>query len=102
MTAWPDLPPVPALRAAPAHAPIPHVISTVAAVRNLPHHTILRVQTGAAAQIINDGDAHYVSYAGTDEVDYLDPTDLTWDRKTLDTLKRMLPAIILDQPGRAA
>ncbi|QKY79002.1 hypothetical protein Jinkies_54 [Arthrobacter phage Jinkies] len=99
MTAWPDLPPVPALRAVPAHAPIPQVVGSVAAIRNLPHHTILRVQTGAAAQIINDGDAHYLSYAGTDEVDYLDPTDLTWDRHSYDSLTRMLPAVILDQPA---
>jgi hypothetical protein len=101
MTAWPDLPPVPALRAVPAHAPIPQVVGSVAAIRNLPHHTILRVQTGAAAQIIRHDTAHWLAYAGTDFVDYLDPTDLAWDRHSMDSLTRMLPAVILDM-GAAA
>lgn len=96
MTVWPDVQAPSGYR--PGHAPVPHVVNQVAALRNLPHMTILRVQTGAAAQIVNDGDAHYLSYAGTDEVDYLDPETLKWDRKTFDTLTRMLPAIILDQP----
>jgi hypothetical protein len=56
------------------------------------------VQAGAAAQVINDDAGHYLSYAGTDEVDSLDPTDLFWDRSSMDSLVRMLPAVILDQP----
>jgi hypothetical protein len=77
---------------------LPRVIGTVSALMNLPHMTIVRVQTGAAAQIINDGEAHYLSYAGTDLVDYLDPDSLKWDRESLDSLRRMLPAVIIDQP----
>lgn len=78
--------------------PLPHVVGTVDALRHLPHMTILRVQSGAAAQVINDDDAHYLSYAGTDLTDSLDPTDLFWDRQSLDSLMRMLPAVIIDQP----
>ena len=78
---------------------LPHVIGSVTALRHLPHHTILRVQTGAAAQIINDDDGHWLAYAGTDLVDYLDPESLKWDRESHDSLTRMLPAIILDQPA---
>jgi hypothetical protein len=74
------------------------VVGQVAALRNLPHMTILRVQSGAAAQVINDDDGHYLSYAGTDQTDSLDPTDLFWDRSSMDSLMRMLPAVILDQP----
>jgi hypothetical protein len=101
MTAWPDLPPLPALQVVrPIDNPerLPHVIGSVAALRHLPHMTILRVQSGAAAQVINDDAGHYLSYAGTDEIDSLDPTDLFWDRSSLDSLIRMLPAVILDQP----
>lgn len=78
--------------------PPPRVVGTVDALRNLPHHTILRVQTGAAAQIIRHDQAHWLAYAGTDLVDYLDPESLKWDRESLDSLTRMLPAVIVDQP----
>ena len=79
-------------------APLPRVVGTVDALRNLPHQTILRVQTGAAAQIIRHDQAHWLAYAGTDLVDYLDPESLKWDRESLDSLRRMLPAVIVDQP----
>lgn len=78
---------------------IPCVINQVAALRNLPHMTILRVQSGAAAQIINDDSGHVLTYAGTDLADSLDPTDLFFDRHSMDSLLRMLPAVIVDQPA---
>jgi hypothetical protein len=84
---------------APVTPPLPRVVGTIDARRNLPHMTILRVQTGAAAQIINDGDAHHLSYAGSDLVDYLDMESLNWDRESLDSLRRMLPAVIVDMPA---
>jgi hypothetical protein len=99
MTAWPDLPPLPALQVLPPiPAPaLPHVVGSVAALRHLPHMTILKVQSGAAAQVNNDDAGHYLTYAGTDEIDSLDPTDLFWDRSSMDSLVRMLPAVILEQ-----
>lgn len=91
------------LIALPQQQELPHVVGSVAALRNLPHMTILKVQSGSAAQVINHPDeGHYLSYAGTDETDSLDPTDLFWDRRSMDSLIRMLPATILDQPGAAA
>ena len=83
----------------PIPLPIPRVIASIDALTNLPHHTILRVQTGAAAQIIRSDEAHWLAYAGTDLVDYLDPDSLKWDRESHDSLTRMLPAVILDQPA---
>lgn len=80
-------------------ADLPHVVGSVYALRNLPHHTILRVQTGAAAQIIRDDTGHWLAYAGTDLTDSLNPVDLAWDRTSFDTITRMLPAVILDQPA---
>lgn len=80
-------------------ARMPHVVGTVQALRNLPHGTILRVQTGQAAQINHDDWGHYLAYAGTDLTDSLDPVDLAWDRASFDSLTRMLPAVILDTPA---
>lgn len=41
------------LIALPQQQELPHVVGSVAALRNLPHMTILKVQSGSAAQVIN-------------------------------------------------
>ena len=80
------------------------VVRTLGQLQGLPKGTKLAVQGDRAAQVegyddVDDNgeliEVKKLIYVGTDLDDYLAPPDrLT--RETLDTLRRMLPAVVID------
>ena len=80
------------------------VIRTIPQLCALAPRTVIMVQSGRAAQIeaYEDCDEHgelivvkKLLYVGTDLDDYLHPPDRLY-KETPDTLRRMLPAIVID------